>query len=87
MSFQNASQYQPGDIVYVLYRNPHVQDVANVQAAAVVSDPSAPTELAVFLYDQYYPLTEEMAVFTTEQEAEQAYQESFGLAWEGGSFE
>lgn len=85
MSLEHAAQsYQPGDIVYVLYRNPHVQNVANVQAAAVVSNPGNPGELAVFFYDQYYPLTEEMAVFSSEQEAEQAYQESFGLSWEGG---
>ncbi len=74
----DVTSYQPGDIVYVLFRNPHVQDVANVQAAAVVSDPEIAGGLAIFLYDTYYPLTEEVAVYTTEREAEQAYYECFG---------
>ncbi|MFD2115568.1 transcriptional regulator SplA domain-containing protein [Paenibacillus yanchengensis] len=77
---EEGKTYQPGDIVYILYRNPHVQDVANVQAAAVVSHPQNADELAIFLYDTYYPLTEEVAVFATEQEAEQAFQDSFGFS-------
>ena len=31
--------YNAGDVVYVFYRNPHTQDVANIQAAAVVNNP------------------------------------------------
>ena len=41
--------YNAGDIVYVFYRNPHTQDVANIQAAAVVNNPENPSELALFL--------------------------------------
>ncbi|MCT6818640.1 MAG: transcriptional regulator, partial [Lysinibacillus fusiformis] len=29
--------YNVGDIVYIFYRNPHIQDVANIQEAAVVN--------------------------------------------------
>ncbi len=72
------SSYHAGDVVYVMYRNPHTQSVANVQEAAVVNDPENPSQLAVFLYDTYYPLTEEMAVYRSEAEAEQAYQHYFG---------
>lgn len=71
--------FQAGDIVYVFYRNPHTQDVANIQAAAVVNNPDNPNELAVFLYETYYPLTADMAVYSTEDEANQAYEQYFGL--------
>lgn len=73
------SDYQPGQVVYVIIRNPHVQGVANVQEAAVVSDPNSPGNAALFLYDTYYPLTEELAVYPTADEAEQAYSEAFGI--------
>ncbi|MHA7966854.1 transcriptional regulator SplA domain-containing protein [Paenibacillus sp. CAU 1782] len=80
MSQENKS-YRPGDVVYVLYRNPHAQDVANVQAAAVVSSPQSPDELALFLHDTFYEMSDELAVFPSERDAEQAYRESFG-GWE-----
>lgn len=81
--FNDQPTYQPGDIVYVLYRNPHTQDVANVQAAAVVNHPEQENELALFLYETYYPLTDEIAVFSTEEEAKQAFEYYFGDASEG----
>jgi transcriptional regulator of the spore photoproduct lyase operon len=70
--------YQAGDIVYVFYRNPHTQDVANIQAAAVVNNPEKADELALFLYENYYPLSNEMAVYSTEVEANQAYNYYYG---------
>ncbi|WP_059050247.1 transcriptional regulator SplA domain-containing protein [Paenibacillus senegalimassiliensis] len=79
MEIYNANgNYKAGDIVYVIYRNPHTQDVANVQQAAVIHDPENPGALAVFLYETYYPLTAEMAVYTTESEANEAYSYYFG---------
>lgn len=75
--------YEAGDIVYVLYRNPHTQDVANVQAAAVVNNPENPNELALFLYETYYPLSDEIAIYSTEEEANQAYNYYFGPESEG----
>ncbi|GLI83349.1 transcriptional regulator SplA [Rossellomorea marisflavi] len=72
------SVYQAGDVVYVIYRNPHTQSVANVQAAAVVNDPDHPEELALFMYETYYPLTNEVAVYASEADAEAAYTQSFG---------
>jgi transcriptional regulator of the spore photoproduct lyase operon len=71
------SQYHAGDIVYIFYRNPHTQDVANIQQAAVVNNPENPNELALFLYDTYYPLTNDLAVYSSEEEAEQVYQQYF----------
>lgn len=72
--------YQPGQIVYVIIRNPHAQDVANVQEAAVVQNPDYPDQLALFLYETYYPLTDEVAVYPTAGEAEMAYNEAFGIS-------
>ncbi|GIN93429.1 transcriptional regulator SplA [Siminovitchia terrae] len=73
-----STSYAPGDIVYVIYRNPHTQNVAMIQKAAVVNDPDHPGQLAVFLYETYYPLTDEMAVYRTADEAEAAYNYYFG---------
>lgn len=74
------NNFMPGQIVYVIIRNPHVQGVASVQQAAVVNDPSNPTQLALFLYETYYPLNENVAVYQTEGEAEMAYKDAFGIS-------
>ncbi len=74
MVYQN---YSAGDIVYIFYRNPHIQNVANIQEAAVVKHPEQPEELALFLYETYYPLTQDMAIYTSEMEAELAYRQYF----------
>lgn len=74
--------FHAGDVVYVFYRNPHTQDVANVQEAAVVHHPERPGELALFLYETFYPLTEEMAVYRSEDEAMSAYEQYFGEVFE-----
>ena len=42
------ASYNPGDIVYVFYRNPHTQDVANIQEAAVVKNPENPMNWQYF---------------------------------------
>jgi transcriptional regulator of the spore photoproduct lyase operon len=72
------TNYTPGDIVYVIYRNPHTQNVTNIQEAAVVQNPEEPGNLALFLYETYYPITNELAVYKTKDEAEHAYQYYFG---------
>ncbi|KOP82986.1 transcriptional regulator SplA domain-containing protein [Cytobacillus solani] len=77
------NNFQAGDVVYVFYRNPHTQDVANIQAAAVVNNPDKPNELALFLYETYYPLSNEMAVYSTEEEANAAYNYYYGDLSEG----
>ncbi|MED1471029.1 transcriptional regulator SplA domain-containing protein [Bacillus salipaludis] len=78
--------FQPGQIVYVIIRNPHAQDVANVQEAAVVQNPESPEELSLFLYETYYPLTDEVAAYQTAGEAETAYREAFGFSEETESY-
>jgi transcriptional regulator of the spore photoproduct lyase operon len=72
--------YQPGQIVYIIIRNPHAQDVANVQEAAVVQNPEIPDQLSLFVYETYYPLTDEIAVYSSANEAESAYREAFGIS-------
>ena len=84
MELNNVNQrYSAGDVVYVFYRNPHTQDVANIQAAAVVNNPENPNELALFLYETYYPLSNDMAVYSSEEEAEQAYNTIMGMRQRG----
>lgn len=70
--------FNPGDIVHVIIRNPHAQNVANVQQAAVVQNPDHPGELALFLHETYYPLSDDFAVFKSEDDAEEAYSDAFG---------
>lgn len=69
--------YNAGDIVYIFYRSPHIQDVANIQEAAVVNNPENPNELALFLFETYYPLTNDFVIFSSEMDAEQAYHQYF----------
>ncbi len=70
-------QYNVGDIVYIFYRNPHIQDVANIQEAAVVYHPEQPEQLALFLFETYYPITNDLLIFSSEMAAEQAYHQYF----------
>ncbi|KOP80579.1 transcriptional regulator [Lysinibacillus sp. FJAT-14745] len=70
-------QYSAGDIVYIFYQHPSIEDVVNIQEAAVVNNPDNPQELALFLFETYYPLTNDMLIFTSEMDAEQAYHQYF----------
>ncbi|MGN8844352.1 transcriptional regulator SplA domain-containing protein [Niallia sp. HCP3S3_B10] len=81
--YSENQTFQAGDIVYVFYRNPHTQDVANIQAAAIVKNPDDSNQLSLFLYENYYPLSNEVAVYTTEEEAQQAYSYYYGDDSEG----
>ncbi|WP_156292034.1 transcriptional regulator SplA domain-containing protein [Oceanobacillus salinisoli] len=71
-------EFRAGEVVYMIIRNPHAQDVAHVQQAAIVENPDNPNELALFLHENYYPLSDEFALFKSEEEAEAAYKEAFG---------
>lgn len=77
-SLEINQSFNPGEIVYIIIRNPHAQDVAHIQQAAVVQNPEDTNSLALFIHETYFPLTEEYAVFSTEEEAEEAYQQAFG---------
>lgn len=71
--------YSPGDTVYILIRNPHVQNVASIEQATIVEHPEEPKKLALFAHHHYYPLRDDFAIFSTEMAAEIAYQEAFDL--------
>ena len=70
-------QYNAGDIVYIFYQHPSIEEVANIQKVTVVNNPDHPQELALFLFETYYPLTNDMLIFTSEMDAEQAYHQYF----------
>ncbi|MDA1475763.1 transcriptional regulator SplA domain-containing protein [Bacillus changyiensis] len=71
---------QAGDQVYVIYRNPHAANVANIKEAEVVEHPLHDGELALFLYDTYHALADDDAVFSSYEEAEQLYRHLFDEA-------
>ncbi|WP_209122203.1 transcriptional regulator SplA domain-containing protein [Alkalihalobacillus sp. BA299] len=71
-------ELQAGDSVYVIYRNPHTQNVATIQEATITANPENPQELSLFMYDTYYPLSDEYAMYKTAQEAKQMYEYYFG---------
>ncbi|WP_231495778.1 transcriptional regulator SplA domain-containing protein [Paucisalibacillus sp. EB02] len=81
-----GDNFKPGEVVYIIIRNPHAQDVAQVQQAAVVENPDNPSELALFAHETYFPFSEEFAVFKSEDEAEMAYKEAFGTPEEFDEF-
>lgn len=76
---QTSQNYQPGDVVYVIIHNPRAQDIAHVQEAAVVENPEDPSKLSLFLYGTYFPLSNEFAIYRSLDEAEQAYNDVFGI--------
>lgn len=80
---QLNENFKPGDVAYIIMRNPHAQGVANVQEAQVSESPDDPEQLALFIHETYYPMNDEVAIFKTEQEAEQVYQEAFGTVGDG----
>ena len=70
-------RYNVGDIVFIFYCHPYFQEVANIQEAAVVNNPDHPNEQALFLFETFYPITNDILIFTSEMEAVQAYHQYF----------
>ncbi|MBD1383298.1 transcriptional regulator SplA domain-containing protein [Metabacillus arenae] len=71
------SKYTAGDKVYVIYRNPHTANVANIKEAEVVQHPNDEQDVALFLYDAYHRLSDDDAVFSSYEEAELVYNQLF----------
>ncbi|SDZ19975.1 transcriptional regulator of the spore photoproduct lyase operon [Evansella caseinilytica] len=69
--------FQSGDQVYVIQRNPHTQSVAQIQTAHIVENPEQPGDLALFFRDEYYPLSDDLAIYDSYEEAEETYNQSF----------
>lgn len=57
-----SNEFNAGDTVYVIYRNPHAANVAHIKEAEVVHHPYHEGELSLFLYETYHPLAEDDAV-------------------------
>jgi transcriptional regulator of the spore photoproduct lyase operon len=77
MSIFDLENAKPGDEVYVIYRNPHVPSVANVQAAEIVPHPKDPNSLALFLNETFHVIEDDDALFTSSESAHKAYEENF----------
>ncbi|WP_442862456.1 transcriptional regulator SplA domain-containing protein [Bacillus sp. USDA818B3_A] len=77
MSMKNLDDAKPGDEVYVIYRNPHVPSVANVQAAEIVQHPKDPNALALFLNETFHVIEDDDALFTSSESAQKAYEDHF----------
>lgn len=74
----DINQLSEGDTVYVIYRNPHTQNVAMIQEGTIANDPESPESLSIFMLDTYYPLSEEYAMYSSLAEAEEMYEYYFG---------
>lgn len=71
------NNFRVGEEVYVIYRNPHAVNVANIEKAEIVEHPHSNQELALFLHDAYHPLAEDDAVFSSFEDAEELYNQLF----------
>ncbi|MBU9711150.1 transcriptional regulator SplA domain-containing protein [Evansella tamaricis] len=69
----DITKLQPGDTVYVICRNPHTQSVAQIQEASVVDHPDRPGRTVLFLFEEYFPLTDDYAMSTSYEEAKEMY--------------
>ncbi|KSU85508.1 transcriptional regulator SplA domain-containing protein [Fictibacillus enclensis] len=70
-------EYKAGDQVFVIYRNPHTPNVANITEAEIVRHPENEQQLALFLHESYHLLAEDDAVYDTYEQAEEKYKEIF----------
>ncbi len=82
----NIQELRSGDQVYVIYRNPHAQTVAQIQEATVAEHPDHPGRLSLLLFEEYYPLSDEYAMYSSYQEAEKMYKQYFDLPVDGDLF-
>ncbi|MBU9720782.1 MULTISPECIES: transcriptional regulator SplA domain-containing protein [Bacillaceae] len=69
----DITQLQPGDTVFVICRNPHTQTVAQIQEAAVVDHPDHPGRTVLFLFEDYFPLTDDYVMAPSYEEAEELF--------------
>lgn len=77
MSLIDITNAQPGDEVFVIYRNPHVPSVANIKAAEIVEHPKDPNALALFLNETFHVIEDDDALFSTSEAAQKAYDDHF----------
>ena len=73
MDILEPNKIKQGDEVFVIYRNPHVPSVSNVQAAEVVPHPKDPNALALFINETFHVIEDDDAMFSSEAAAIKAY--------------
>lgn len=77
-------EYQVGDQVFVIYRNPHTANVANIKSAEIVQHPDNPNEQVLFLHNTLHVIEDDDAIFHSYEEAEKTYNAYFsGDHYEG----
>ena len=78
----DPQQVRAGDEVFVIYRNPHTPTVANIKQAEIVQHPHNPDGVALFLHETYHVIEDEDALFSSEEAAQEAYNEIFTDSYE-----
>ncbi|OZM57361.1 transcriptional regulator [Lottiidibacillus patelloidae] len=71
----DPNNLKAGEDVYVIYRNPHIPSVANVAQAEIVEHPKDPNQVALFLHETFHTIEDDDAIYTSEEEANTAYEE------------
>jgi transcriptional regulator of the spore photoproduct lyase operon len=77
MEMIEVNNLNPGDEVFVIYRNPHVPSVSNIKAAEIVQHPKDPNQLALFINDTFHVIEDDDAFFHSAEDAEKAYEEIY----------
>jgi len=77
MDTLDPKDLQLGDEVYVIYHNPHTPTVSNVKPAEIVQHPKDPNALALFLNDTFHTIEDDDALFHSESDAENAYNQMY----------
>ncbi|MCE4047831.1 MULTISPECIES: transcriptional regulator SplA domain-containing protein [Bacillaceae] len=77
MDTLDPKDLQLGDEVYVIYHNPHTPSVSNVKPAEIVQHPKDPNALALFLNDTFHTIEDDDALFHSESDAENAYNQMY----------
>ncbi|PLT27651.1 transcriptional regulator SplA domain-containing protein [Peribacillus deserti] len=75
MATIDRNNLKAGDEVFVIYNNPHVPSVSNIRPAEIVQHPHNPNEVALFLNETFHVIEDDDALFTSQEAAEEAYQE------------
>ncbi|MFB5663853.1 transcriptional regulator SplA domain-containing protein [Alteribacillus sp. HJP-4] len=74
----HLSEISVGDKVYVMFRNPHSPDVANVHET-IVSESAETGNFFLTADGETYPLDESFALFSSPEQAEAAYEYYFSV--------
>ncbi|MTT33297.1 transcriptional regulator [Terrilactibacillus sp. BCM23-1] len=73
----DRKKFEVGDHVYVIYRNPHTANVANITQAEIVQHPENEDDIALFLHEDYHLIEDDDAIYSTFTEAETEYNRMF----------